>query len=287
MRRLLRPLMALPLLVALLGVAAQPAQALHKPLLADLNLGRGTWEMVAVSLHNHNIVDLQNQLGTFVLDNPEVLTDMQRDWAFRPMYEDYCDYHYILKFYQDKRLVKSLKVNLHCNYITDGVLSYHFAPEALTKHKAHFRRVSWAMRKYTDLAKLREAVDKLEQLPDVYFYQDVRPYRYDGYFTMKSDNLPWNVDRDSLIRATEGQLRAATGSNDFFVHPYIYYMVGEREISFRFQVFTSRQTGERYARHGQHLVTEWRPHLKTPGDFVLLTMVGISQRRYNQVVYGS
>ena len=53
---------------------------------------------------------------------------------------------------------------------------------------------------------LQESVDRIEKVPNVFWYGDVKQYNFEGYFTIRLDSLPWNADRDSVLDEATEQL---------------------------------------------------------------------------------
>ena len=76
---------------------------------------------------------------------------MKKQWNVVPFYQDNCEYHYVLKFYNGKKLIKTLKVNLFCNYVTEDVFSYTFDPIWLTQRRSLYQNVNWSKFSFSDL----------------------------------------------------------------------------------------------------------------------------------------
>lgn len=269
--------------------AADGAQA--KRLLDDLDLSGGTWEMVGVKLYNHKMTPIQEELGTFVMQNVSVLKKMQSKWDFAPFFEDYCDYHYVLKFYKNKQLVKTLKVNLVCGYISEGLLSYSFDPTLFTEHRAHYGRLPWSRVYFSNLERLRFAIKKLQNTPDVYLYQDVKPFAHDGYFVVGVDGLKWNAKRDSLRSAVAQKIEALAGDKNVYIEPFVFFMNEKQELSFRFNVYCTRETAERYAvKDPRNITASWRSHFDDLNDetendkTIMLVVVGVNEEKYRRIV---
>lgn len=259
-----------------------------KNLLADLDLSKGNWEMVGVKLYNYKMTPIQEELGTFVLQNPNALKKMQAKWDFAPCFEDYCDYHYALKFYRNKQLVKTLKVNLVCGYITEGLLSYKFDPALFTEHKSHYGRLPWSRIHFSDMERLRTALKKLQATPEVYMYQDVKPFAYDGYFVLGIDGLKWSVNRDSIMKVVGQKVEKLTGSNNFYIEPLLFFMNEKFELSFRFNIYCDEKFANKYIKGDPKNVTaEWRSHFEYLDDddkTIMLVVIGVNQEKYNRIV---
>ena len=79
-------------------------------IMADLDFKQGTWAMVAIPTHNYQLLPIQRELKTFITKDKELMKTLQKEWDFPVTFEDKCDYHYELKFYQDGELKKTLKL---------------------------------------------------------------------------------------------------------------------------------------------------------------------------------
>lgn len=284
MKTMFRFTLALPVLwLCLQMLSTETVRA--KPLLADLDFSEGDWTMVGVSLYNARMIPMQQTVGTFVMSDLRVLQQMKNEWRFGGMYEDHCEYHYALKFYRGKELMKTLKVNLVCEYVTEGVFSYEFPPEMLKKHRLNFRSVAWSKVRFKSLERLREVVPKLNAAPDAWLYHDPEPYMHDGYFVVKTGNMPWDVDRDSVLQAMRAQVVAETGMKDFHIVPFIFFLNEQWQISFRFFVYCDEQLARRFP---QAIVTgPWRSHFafRDPDDKVVeLIVAGITPERYKEIL---
>ena len=261
-----------------------PTQGKH--LLADLNFDSGTWELVCISVYNHNPAKLQQRLGTFVIQNKRVLKEMQQTWNFGGMYDDHCDYHFVIKLYRDKALMKTLRANVVCNYISEGVFSYEFNPELLLAHETHHQKLPWSLVRYKSLQNLRQALPFLEEAPQVYIYQDIQPYLHDGYFIASSPDMPWNVNRDSVLQSLKRDLQTKLGHDRIYVVPYIFFMDDKERISLRFIVYCSEADARKWGT--RNVQASWRSHtdFRDPDDLLELVVIGVDDKNYFKIVYG-
>ncbi|MDW8157386.1 MAG: hypothetical protein RML72_00705, partial [Bacteroidia bacterium] len=210
-----------------------------------------------------------------------------QEWEVRPFFEDYCEWHYALKFYCNHKLIKTLKINLYCNYITDGVLSYTFAPEYLTKYKLYYQKLPWASIGFKDLYQLRYTIRALEKKTDVYFYHDIKPYEYDGYFAIGVDGLDWGVNRDSVMKMIYNRLYAYTNRKDFYIEPYLSFMDSKELICMRFHVYCNKDFADLYSQKDPNIIASWRNHFdfRDPGEEIDLVVIGLTKaqlRLYTQ-----
>jgi hypothetical protein len=263
-------------------------QAEARFILNDLNFNDGAqWEMVGVSLYNFKESPYQKEIGTFTLNNLQLLRKAQQEWNLEPMHQDHCEHHYALKFYRNKHLVKTLRVNLECQYITEGLYSFKFLPQMLLEMKSSFKRIPFSTVHYRDLNRLRKAIDIIKRTPGVYLYNDVEKYRHDGFFVLKTPTVPWNVDRDSLMQAVKNDLRQKVNTTDFHVEPYLFYFEDSTHLSFRYFVYCSQSFAALFETKSRMMTAHWRSHLafKDPGDErVSVVVIGVDRRRYHELV---
>ncbi|MBX3102005.1 MAG: hypothetical protein KF690_05815 [Bacteroidetes bacterium] len=271
-----------------LAALCSPGPLFAEPLLADLELEEGVWELAVVSLHNYNASPLQEEYGTFLVRNTHALRQMKQSWQGHPFFEDNCDYHYALKFYQNRKLRKTLLLNLNCQYITEGMFSYTFDPQLLFRFRAYFERVPWSNINYSDIRKLRTAIQRLENQQQFYFYHDVKPYQYDGCFVLKTTGHKPDADRDSLVRVLADYIAWHAESRDFHIVPHLLYLDDRDRLAIRYEVYCNEDLARKYlGREQRNVVAWWRSHLEwidQENKTLTLTVVGISQKRYNQVM---
>lgn len=250
------------------------------PMLADLDFTTGRWEMVGVTLHNYKLLPIQEEIGTFVMASKEIMKEMQQTWRFPQIFDDFCDFHYALKFYRDGKLVKTLRLNLDCNYISIGGISYRFDKQLFLKYRYAYKRVSWSRINFKNLVILREAVKRIEAMPNTYMYFDVRPYDFDGYFTIGANGFAWNVDRDSVKNAFIAKIQHITGSNQFYLIPGVYYMK-DKDLCLRYEVYCNKDVAMRYRQ--KDMITDWQAHQQY-SETVQIIVVGISRKDYQTIM---
>ncbi len=255
-----------------------------KKLLEDLDLSTGRWEMVGVSLTNYQPVAIQEKLGTFIMSDPTILRQIQQKWSFEETYEDYCEYHYALKFYRNGDLQKTLRVNLRCNYITDEAFSYRFTEKDLTEFQRGFKPIRWSRIRYSDLDLLQTAVTQLDRMPGVYWYGDVKQFNFDGEFSVAVNDLPWNVNRDSLVESLTDLMRSRTGRDDFYITQKYWLLSDDFEkMSLKLNIFCDEPFFKSYNLGG--VVTNWRNHLSEQ-SFVQIVVIGMSKEEYFTAMKG-
>lgn len=288
LRQLLRATLAAACLAVLL-----PSTAAADRILRNLALDDGaTWEIVGLTLHNYQPHPLQKDLGTFVIADVELLQKLQQDWDLRLMFDDYCDWHYSLKIYRNRELVKTLKVNLVCGYITDGAFSYKFNPAQMEVFRDRRLRLPWSRIRYRNLDNLQLALTKLEKRTDVYFYNDIKPFRYNGWFHVGIEKQALRVNRDSLDSAVTAVVKKIGGGDDVYVTSYLMSIDDKsRQLAFRYTVYCDEVFAKRFAKAAPDATTAlwvggrvtrtlpWRAHtVDTP--FLQLLVVGITQDKY-------
>jgi len=252
------------------------------PILADLNFQQGKWELVCVSLPNYYPVPLQQELGTFVIRDTAILHHFQQTWDLEPYYADYCEHHYALKFYCNRKLVKTLKLNLYCGYLTtgDGIFSYKFNPEAFLQFQASFQKVPWSLIRYKSLESLRIALKRIQQQENLYLYDDYTKYQYDGLFVFAIDHQPWYVNRDSLLQTVIQKVATVTQTNQFHVEQYIFYLTDQMQLNFRYFVYCNRDVFLQYAKKASDYLIPWRSHLAHEDGEVKIMVIGINEKGY-------
>ncbi len=255
-----------------------------KKILRDLDFSQGNWTLVAVSLHNYQQVPLQKEIGTFKIDDKSVLLEMQETWDVEPYYYDYCEHHYALKFYKDKKLMKTLKVNLHCNYITEGLFSYRFPKSFLLRYKTYFKRLPWSQISFNSLSVLRRALEKIKNAKDVYFYDDYKKYQYDGFFMIGINKQEWHVNRDSLMKQVANYVRRTTGTSNFHIEQYIFYLTDEMKLNFRYFVYCDKRIFDLYKLRSRFWMTKWRSHLQAAGGILKIVVIGVNRERYFKLI---
>ncbi|MDX2063080.1 MAG: hypothetical protein SFY70_08475 [Bacteroidia bacterium] len=251
----------------------------------DFNDG-ARWELVCVSLHNYALTPQQSVYKTFVVRDVPTLKTAQQLWDFPLMFRDVCDYHYALKLYRDGELVKSLLLNLRCNYITVGAFSYSFDPnlfEALAQQRTP---LPWSRVWFTELPRIQLALARLAADPTVYFYHDVQPYRYDGYFLYATAGLPIRTNRDSLLKAVPRQVAQAAGQplDSVYAQPHLFTLEDDNTLDFRYRVYCSRATYEAFrAAQPQHVRVSWRGHFEFDPKLPIV-VVGINEEKYYRLL---
>lgn len=267
------------ILFALILLAGFQIQA--KKLLDDIDLNTGRWVMVAVSLHNYHTLPIQTELGTFMIEDRYILKQMKSEWDFEEMYDDYCDFHYAVKFYRNGELMKTLRVNLLCNYIDMGGFSYSFTERDFMKHKRYFKPVKWSRIRFRDLDLLKVAVNKIDEIPNVYWYGDTKQYNFEGSFMIGRNHLPWNVNRDSVVQDITEELRTKYGRDDFLVETHVWYLSDDwEEMSMRFNVYCNPEFYSVYKEDTMNYVmAHWRDHLSEQ-SFVQVVVIGMSKEDY-------
>jgi hypothetical protein len=256
-----------------------PFSVSAKALLQELSFERGDWAMVAVPLHNYHLLPVQQELGTFITRDKSFLRDLQDRWDFESTYDDDCDYHYALKFYQGKNLVKTLMINLYCGYITMDGLSYEFNPDEFQLFKKHAKSVAWSRISFANMDILKEAIYTLEDAANVYWYEDVKQYQYDGFFMLNLNNLPWTTNLDSLSNAVDNAIINKTGGNEFYLQKYFHQIYGNK-MSVRYLVNCDEHTGQMLS---SYAVIPWRSHLHSQ-DSVRVVAIGVDKKKYKKLM---
>ncbi|MDX1908058.1 MAG: hypothetical protein SF053_13565 [Bacteroidia bacterium] len=263
----------LALCLVFTGLLSSPLYA--ERILEGLDFSRGTWSLIGVPLHNYKMLPIQEEMGCFITRDLSLLQQLQRDWNFEQTFEDKCDYHYALKFYQNGELVRTLNLNLYCGYISLDGLSYEFVPEEFGRFRTYAQVIPWSRINFADLTLLKRAVSILDRNQDVYWYEDIQPFMYPGYFMLSVDYLPWDANLDSIYAVTASRIRMETGRSDFYLKQYLYEIDGDY-LSVRYRV----NCDESLARNMEDApYLKWRSHLHNR-DSVSILAIGIDEDRY-------
>jgi hypothetical protein len=250
-----------------------------RKVLADLDLSNGNWVMIGVSLRNATLHPVQDTLGTFICKDKSILNKIREEWDFSPMFEDVCDYHYAIKFYKDGELKLTLRANLNCEYITLGGAAFDFTPKDLLKYRPFFKSINWSRITFRNQDVLKEAVRKISELPNVYAYQDIRPYLYSGYFTVGLDELHWNIDKDSLTREVMKEVRSLSGRRDFYAAPTFVFVQGD-QMKMRYEIYCDPDFLKDYT---GPVSAGWRSHLEYT-EQIQIIMIGLSREAYQKIM---
>lgn len=269
-------------IIALLFVSLRPVQG--RQLMEHLDFEEGDWVMVGVSLHNYMPMDLQNDLGTFICKNKAIFQMIKEKWEFEEVFEDYCDYHYAIKFYKDGELFETYRINLYCGYITLGGLSYQFKQDDLAQFQSYFRPIRWSRIRFRDLDLLKISVEELSRIPNVYWYGDVKQYSFKGQFSINVDGLPWYADRDSVIDVVTDRIRKEMQRDDFYVG-LKYWLISDdlERMTLRLEVFCDEEFYMDYK--GGDVITRWRNHFSEQ-SFVQIVVIGLSKEEYYKAMRG-
>lgn len=268
-----------PILFLLFGLI-QIHVLLAYPLLDELDFTRGDWAMIGVPLHNYKMLPILEETGTFISRDADLMQELKHAWAALDMtFDDKCDHHYALKFYQDGKLIRTLKVNLFCKYISYDGLSYELDVTQFETFARAAKRVSWSRISFGDLNVLRNAIGTLDKADGVYWYDDVMPYTYPGFCMLNVNGLPWDTDLDSLRNVVQNMVASESRSSDFYLKEYFHIIEGDH-VFVRYVI----NCEPRLARHlTGRLDVPWRSHFHNR-DSVSIVAIGIDEKRYRQLM---
>lgn len=249
-----------------------------KAILEDLDLSTGKWEMIGVSLTNYKLLPIQLDLGTFIVKESHVIKKMQESWDFEQKFDDYCDYHYALKFYRNGELMKTIRLNLVCNYVSVGGLSYEYSMDDFMDYRRYYRSIRWSRIRFKDYDLLQRSVGVLDDAPDVYWYGDVQQYNFSGEFSITIDDLPWDANRDSVIAEVTADIQDRMGREDFYISTKYWLISDDLEhMTLRLNVYCDEDLYKDYAY--DNVITRWRGHFSEQ-SFVQIVVIGMSQSEY-------
>lgn len=252
-------------------------------ILSKMDVSSGDWVLIGVPVHNYRLLPVQEEMGTFICKDNDFIKKIQKEWDLEYTNEDKCDYHYTLKFYKDRKLMKTLKLNLYCGYITDDGISYSFNPELFDKFKSVAKPVPWSRISFKDFGVMKKALTVLDNSPDVYWYEDVNPYQYDGFFMMGVNNIPWDADLDSLYVDVKKMVEQKTGSNNFYLTQSHYELKGDN-LFIRYLVNCDEEYYKKTnAEKTPGRITGWKPHFEK-GDSVRVVAIGVNESKYRKLM---
>lgn len=245
--------------------------------LGGIDFSTGEWSLIGLSIPNYRPLAIQSQYPSFILKDPTLLKQLQTQWVGKLFYEDYCDYHYVLKLYRGQELYKTFKVNLVCGYISEDIFSYTFDPEWLIRYLPYTTRIVYSRVWFRRWESIKRAIQSLAQAKDVYFYEDPKPYLYEGKFVLAVDNQHWQVNRDSLYKVVQKQVLDAFPEGKAYVVPYFFFLDDKFRINFRFLVYCDKVDFQ--AARLQGVTVPWQPHL-LPGEEKMLIIMGVNKERF-------
>jgi len=265
------------LICLLISLAFIPSiQATH--VLEGLNFSSGEWALIGVPVHNYKNLPVQEELGTFICEDVNLMHSLQQEWDLDMTFDDKCDYHYALKFYRNGELVRTLDLNLYCGYITFDGLSYGFAPQQFERIRQQARQVAWSRISFSDISLLKKAINTLQESQEVYWYEDVNQYTYPGFFMLSLNHLPWDTDRDSLKQVVAQKIERRVHSQDFYLQEYYYIIRGDK-MFVRYIVNCEESLSE--SLEGLHM--GWRSHMRD-GKIVSILAIGIDEEDYREMM---
>ncbi|GAB4425539.1 MAG: hypothetical protein OHK0039_43220 [Bacteroidia bacterium] len=246
--------------------------------IGDLDFRSGEWTMIGVPMHNYKKLPIQEEMGTFITKDQSLMQEIQRNWDLHFTLDDNCDYHYALKFYKQGELERTIYLNLYCGYLTVEGLSYAFDPGEFERFRTRAQAVKWSRISFADMALLKKAIEVLDRSPEVYWYEDVKPYTYPGFCMLNVPNLPWNTDLDSLHQVVSQRVTQHTGSRDFYLQTYITLIQDDRLFA-RYMLNCDESLAQRLP--GVYM--PWRSHFLSR-DSVHVVAIGIDEKGYRALM---
>lgn len=251
-----------------------------KEVLASFDFSQEDWTLIGLPVHNYKKLPIQTDLGAFMISDKEVLNQIKSLWNLTTTYDDKCDYHYTLKLYRGNTLVESIGLNLHCGYLTLDGLSYAFERKHFDIFIHQAKPIDWSRITFSKADRMRKAIKTLSKQSDVYWYEDVTPYLYPGYFGISVGNLAWNVELDSLDSVIKAKLASESNSQAFYVkrhfegyyngRKYVRYLVNcAEEFSFHFPP--------------ERTLLNWRSHFQQ-ADSIRLVAMGVDEKKYRKIM---
>lgn len=268
------------LLLFIALISAVPARALDYPLLAGLDFTQGNWSLIGVSLHNAAPIPEQTEWGTFMITDRNQLLAIQEAWRGPLAFNDFCDYHYAIKLYKDDALVKTILLNLRCNYATTEGLAYTFTAEQLHLLKPE-RRLPWSRIRFTDMERVRLALARLPRHKQIFFYEPYAELQYDGFVTLALNGRHWREPRVQLMDSLSNLIEASLGHRGFHLEEYAQFTDDAITYDYRYKLYLNEPSAQRLP---PGLATlSWQAHL-AHAPHIQLIVVGINERDYRRIM---
>jgi len=248
-------------------------------ILSNLDFSSGDWSVIGVPIHNVQMLPVQSELGTFVLKDKGLMNRMKQQWDLNMTFQDKCDYHYELKFYRNGDLKRTLKVNLVCATLYDDGLSYSFSPQLFEEIRKIAKPVDWSRISFGNLDVLRKAIRVLDNTPGIYWYKDIQPYRYSGYFMIRVLGIPWEEDIETVHTNVHDMVQERIQSQDFYLQEFLTTVVNDKR-AVKYYVYCEKHLADRYG-SGQYI--PWRTHF-TGKDSIQIVAIGVDIRKYMQLM---
>ena len=263
-----------------LGVSLSIGSLCAEHVLADMDFSKNNWVAIGIPLHNYQLLPIQKDLGTFIIKDMNLMREIQRDWDLKMTFEDKCDHHYSLKFYHAGQLKNTIKLNLYCGYLSYDGLAYEFRKHHFDQFVRNSRPIDWARITFGDPDLLARAVRALSATPDVYWYEDINPYLYAGFFMVIVKSMPWDTNLDSLDRVVKKAISIQARSDDFYLMRYLTDIV-KGKVYVRYKVNCDQGFSARIPFQNQYLT--WRSHMANT-DSVRVVAIGINRNRYQYIM---
>jgi len=197
-------------------------------IIGDMDFSKGDWAMVGVPLHNYKKLPIQEELSTFISKDINLMKEIQKGWDLEMTFEDKCDYHYALKFYNGRELVRTITLNLYCGYATYDGLSYDFNPKEFERLKKGSSKIPWSRISFSDTDLMKKAIDLLDDTDGIYWYEDVNQYKFPGYFMLSVGEMPWSANTDSLYEAVSNRVYNLGNSKQYHLQEYYRQIVDDK-----------------------------------------------------------
>lgn len=265
-------------LLATLTIPSSHAESV----LGGFDFSGGDWALIGVPVHNYQNLPVQSELGTFLTQDKSLLETLQRRWDFDMTFDDKCDYHYSLKLYRDGELMETLMLNLHCGYITLDGFSYYFPINEFDLIKDQARTIPWSRIRFEDPETLKKAITTLDQTEDVYWYDDVQQYMFQGSFMIEVNDLHWNTDRDSLHMVVSDYLFNLSASDDFYLQEF-YYLITDGNMVVKYIVNCNEALASQLAEETSAYF-RWKSHFQQKNGTISILAIGVDQDRYQDLM---
>ena len=257
-------------LIALLACMSLSAHA--ERILADLDFSQGEWTLAGLASEEHEIFASDEFMGPFVSTSSGLLMELQTSWDLPMVFFDSYSHHYELSLYENGQLRRKLLLNLIDQYVLIDGLSYELSASALHLLRSDTNPVKTGTVGFKDLVSLQEALDKTSLQENVFWYEDIHPYKFDGYLFIQKAGIPLLKDEDEVMRAIQQSLNTSIGEGKYYLKEYFTTTHGKKK-HMRFFVYCNAEADE-LPIEGKYI--RWRSHF-VDTDKIKLTILGKDQ----------
>ncbi|MCI4671510.1 MAG: hypothetical protein MRZ79_25430, partial [Bacteroidia bacterium] len=167
-----------------------------------------------------------------------------------------------------------------CGYVSLNGLSYSIDPSEFDTFRKNSRPIPWSRITFSEPAMLKKAISVLEKQKDVYWYEDVSPYKFTGYFMINLDGLAWDTDMDSLKALVRQKIVEKSGTQNFYLKEYYRYS-HDKVMDIRYLVNCEPYLADLLTKY-QYL--PWRAHIPNKFTEIHILALGIDEKSFRKLM---